>query len=70
MELLVRFLSLLIVGVVMGAIVSFPAMLLWNSCLVPAIPAIQEVGWIQAWGIMVMGQIMFQTKVTFSDTRK
>jgi len=70
MELLVRFLSQLFVGIVMGAIVSLPAWLLWNSCLVPAIPAIQEVGWIQAWGIMIMGQLMFQTKVTFADTRK
>ena len=64
MELLVRFLATFAVAAVMGALVSFPAMLLWNSCLVPAIPVIKEVGWIQAWGIMVMGQLMFQTKVT------
>ena len=64
MELLVRFLSLLIVGVVVGAIVSFPVMLLWNSCLVPAVPGAKEVAWLQAWGIMIMVQLMFQTRVT------
>ena len=70
MELLVRFLSVLIVGIVMGAIVSYPAMLLWNSCLVPAIPGIKEVGWLQVWGIMVMGQLMFQTKIGLNEPRK
>ena len=70
MELLVRFLSVLTVGIVMGAIVSYPAMLLWNSCLIPAIPGIKEVGWIQAWGIMVMGQLMFQTKIGLNEPRK
>ena len=70
MELLVRFLSVLIVGIVVGAIVSYPAMLLWNSCLVPAIPGIKEVAWLQVWGIMVMGQLMFQTKIGLNEPRK
>ena len=67
MELLVRLLATLAVALVLGALASFPVMLLWNSCLVPAIPMIQEVGWIQAWGIMVMGQLMFQTRVTLTE---
>lgn len=70
MELLIRFLSVLIVGIVVGAIVSYPAMLLWNSCLVPAVPGIKEVSWIQAWGIMLMGQLMFQTKIGLNEPRK
>lgn len=70
MELLVRFLSVLIIGIVVGAIVSYPVMLLWNSCLVPVVPGIKEVAWIQAWGIMVMGQLMFQTKIGLNEPRK
>lgn len=70
MELLIRFLSVLIVGIVVGAIVSYPVMLLWNSCLVPAVPGIKEVSWIQAWGIMLMGQLMFQTKIGLNEPRK
>lgn len=70
MELVIRLFATLAAAVVLGAIVSYPAMLLWNSCLVPAIPAIKEVGWIQAWGIMVMGQLMYQSKITLTEPRR
>ena len=70
MELLVRFLAVLVVGVIMGAILSYPIMLLWNSCLVPAIPGVREVGWIQAWGILILGQLMFQTRIGLNEPRK
>lgn len=47
-----------------GLLVSYPLMLLWNYCLVPAIPAIQEVGWLQMWGLMVLFQIILRPSVS------
>ena len=35
-------------------LLSYPAMLLWNLCLVPAVPALAEVGWLQMWGIATL----------------
>lgn len=47
--------------IVFGLLLSYPMMLLWNACLVPAIPAIQEVTWLQTWGIMILTSIMFKS---------
>jgi len=33
---------------------SFPLMLLWNWCLVPAVAGVSEVGWLQMWGIALL----------------
>lgn len=35
-------------------LVSYPLMWLWNGCLVPAIPGIEEVSWLQMWGISIL----------------
>jgi len=48
-----------LIGAVGGAVLvsflfSYPLMLLWNGCLVPAIPGIQEVEWLQMWGIALL----------------
>ena len=58
-----------IVGVVVMAIVtiiffglllSYPVMLLWNGCLVGTVSGIQSIGWLQAWGIMILCGILFK----------
>ena len=54
------FFSMLALVLLLGLLLSFPAMLLWNYCLVPAIPAIQEVGWLQMWGIIVLSNFLFK----------
>ena len=56
----------LIVGivVVLGLLFSYPVMLLWNGCLVPAVDGVKEIGWLQAWGIMILTGILFKTSVT------
>ena len=46
--------------VVFGLLLSLPVMLLWNLCLVPAIPGIAEIGWLQAWGIMILCGFLFK----------
>jgi hypothetical protein len=56
----------LIVGiiVVLGTLFSYPVMLLWNGCLVPAVDGVKEIGWLQAWGIMILFGLLFKTSVS------
>lgn len=54
----------LAVAILVGLIISFPVMLLWNGCLVPAITGVNEIGWMQAWGLTVLSTVFFKTTVT------
>ncbi len=47
--------------VVVGLLFSVPVMLLWNGCLVPAVTGLNEIGWLQAWGILVLCGLLFKT---------
>jgi hypothetical protein len=53
--------------VAIGLIVSLPVMLLWNYCLVGAIAGVNEITWLQAWGILVLFGLLFKTHVTTKD---
>ena len=56
--------SLLIaaVGIIVffGLLFSLPVMWLWNIALVPAIPGIKAIGWLQAWGILILCGLLFK----------
>lgn len=61
-----------IIGVVgfvvaLGLLFSLPVMLLWNGCLVGAIAGVNEISWLQAWGIMVLFGLLFKSSI---DTKK
>jgi len=48
-------------------LMSVPVMLLWNGCLVSAVPGIKEITWLQGWGIMVLTSILFkESSISFS----
>jgi hypothetical protein len=50
-----------IVGVLLlSFLFSYPLMLLWNGCLVPAVSVLSEVSWLQMWGITVLIGILFK----------
>lgn len=53
--------------IVLGLILSLPVMWLWNACLVAAIPGIKEIGWLQAWGILILCGLLFKNKSSSSD---
>ena len=53
-EALAKLIGALIGVVLVGFLTSYPLMILWNECLVPALPMIEKVGWIQMWGITVL----------------
>jgi hypothetical protein len=44
-----------------GLVISYPFMLLWNYCLVPAVTVLTEVTWLQAYGILVASGFMFKS---------
>ena len=59
-KLATAFLLALLVGVIVGVILSLPIMLLWNYCLVPAVPMLVEITWLQSWGIYILFNILFK----------
>jgi hypothetical protein len=59
--------GVIIFGAIVGLVFSFPVMLLWNGCLVPAITGINEISWLQAWGLMVLVNIFFKLSVSTKD---
>jgi len=48
-------------------LLSWPVYALWNSCLVGAVTGINEVSWVQAWGISLLSGFLFKT--TASNTK-
>ena len=64
METIGKIIGIAVVGVVaivvLGLILSLPVMWLWNACLIAAIPGIKEIGWLQAWGILILCGLLFK----------
>ena len=54
MEKVAGFIAALIASVFISMAMAYPLMMLWNDCLIPAIPGIKEVEWLQMWGITVL----------------
>jgi hypothetical protein len=42
-------------------------MWLWNGCLVAAITGVKEIGWLQAWGLMILVNLFLKTSVSLKD---
>lgn len=55
---------------ILTLMISYPAMLLWNACMVPAIPALAEIGWMQAWGIIFLINIVARTNLKLEAQMK
>jgi hypothetical protein len=51
---------------VVGLLFSLPVMWLWNVALVPAIPGLVKIGWLQAWGILILCNFLFKPTVSSS----
>lgn len=56
--------SIVVLIVVLGLIMAWPVMMLWNGCLVDAVSGVKEIGWLQAWGILVLCGMLFKTSVS------
>lgn len=60
MNTLVKIVGLIGLAVLLSFVLSYPVMLLWNGCLVPAVSGVHEVTWLQAWGISILFQFLFK----------
>ena len=59
---------LAIAGVLLlSFLLSWPVYMLWNGCLVDAVTGVNEVTWLQAWGIVVLSGLLFKTSVNSKD---
>jgi hypothetical protein len=71
MEKFIAAIMLVIGGIaliaVLGLLFSLPVMWLWNAALVPAIPGIKTIGWLQAWGILILSGFLFKPTVSSKD---
>jgi hypothetical protein len=66
MPILFAFIGVIAIITVFGLLCSLPVMLLWNGCLVGAVAGINEIGWLQAWGLMVLCGLLFKSSATNS----
>ena len=50
-----------LIGLVfLSFLLSWPVYMLWNGCLVGAITGVNEVSWLQAWGINFLCGLLFK----------
>jgi hypothetical protein len=61
-------LVMLIMGIAFLVFVSFvlswPVYMLWNGCLVGAIDGVNEITWLQGWGLSFLFGILFKPNST------
>jgi hypothetical protein len=55
---LVAAVTAIAVLLLLSFLLSWPVMVLWNECLVPAVQGLREIGWLQAWGISALVQLL------------
>ena len=54
-------------AVIFGAIIALPVMWLWNGCLVGALTGVQEIGYLQAWGLFILCNILFKSTAKMKE---
>lgn len=67
MEIILALILVVALICAVGLLFSLPVMLLWNGCLVGAIGGVNEITWLQAWGILILFGLLFKggdTKVS------
>lgn len=47
--------------VLISFLLSWPVYMLWNGCLVGAVAGVNEVTWLQAWGLTVLCGFLFKS---------
>ena len=50
-------------GLFLSFLLAWPVMELWNGCLVPAVDGVREIGWLQAWGLQFLINMLFKLSI-------
>lgn len=58
------FVALVTASLLLGALLALPVMWLWNACLVPAVTGLREIEFLQAWGLLILCNLLFHTSIT------
>ena len=66
-ELTVTALGSIALLVLLSLLFSLPVYFLWNGCLVGAVDGVNEVSWLQAWGLNLLSGFLFKTTVSKKD---
>jgi hypothetical protein len=66
MEDLGKFIIVIVVSIIIGILMAFPVMWLWNDSLVPAVTWAKPIDWSTAWGIWILLYILSGSRVTDS----
>jgi hypothetical protein len=61
MEKLLLILGAIAFVILASLVFSIPVWLLWNGCLVGAITGVNEVSWLQAWGLALLCGLLFKS---------
>ena len=51
-------------GLFLSFLLAWPVMELWNGCFVPAVDGVREIGWLQAWGLQFLVNMLFKVSIT------
>lgn len=70
MHLLALFMAPMVSLIVFATLASLPVMLLWNWALVPAVTGLHEIGWLQAFGILVLSTLLFKSSKLKTTVKK
>jgi predicted transglutaminase-like protease len=66
MEDLGKLIIVIVVSIIIGILMAFPVMWLWNDSLVPAVTWAKPIDWSTAWGIWILLYILSGSRVTDS----
>jgi len=58
------FVAMVLLAVLLSFLLSWPVMWLWNNALVGAINGVNNIEWLQAWGISILCGILFKSQIT------
>ena len=64
LETLFTIIGGLVFLIFLSFLLSLPAMWLWNNALVGAVNGVNEVSWLQAWGISILCNFLFKNSVS------
>jgi hypothetical protein len=64
MEIVTKIVGVVLLVVLLGLVLSLPIWLLWNSCLVPAVDGVNEITWLQAWGLNILCTGLFKSSIS------
>lgn len=67
MKTVLKFFGLLLLALLVSLMLSYPVMLLWNYCLMPAVNILEPVTWLQAWGIMILCSLFFRSGAYYKE---